>query len=385
MATEFTPGLVRAVLVAAFLCLTAGAAHYAFSYAIERSRGGSEDGTRRARVLAACRGPVVLFLVILGLFLGYMLLIEHRHPAFDFANGHDRWALRVWQVSLIAQVSYIGARIIQALLQLYLERVSQQVSGSLYNRLLAQTGWIVPLVVYFLGALMVLDLFGVSITPLVAGLGIGGIAVALALQPTLSNLFSGMSLVSEGEVNEGDFIELDGGPAGFVVGVNWRSTRIRDRFNNLIMIPNATLMESVMTNYYSESREMTVLVQCGVSYDCDLEQVESVALEVANEVREEIDEAVVDFDPVVRFNNFGESNIDFVVVVRAEDRLGSFVVRHEMTKRLHSKFRREGIEINYPVRKLVASSPIPIDGLLNESKVADDARNNGNPHGQNRC
>ena len=164
-----------------------------------------------------------------------------------------------------------------------------------------------------------------------------------------------------------------------------RSTRIRDRFNNLIMIPNATLMESVMTNYYSESREMTVLVQCGVSYDCDLEQVESVALEVANEVREEIDEAVVDFDPVVRFNNFGESNIDFVVVVRAEDRLGLFIVRHEMTKRHHSRFRREGIEINYPVRKLVASSPIPIDGLLNESKGADDARNNVNPHGQNRC
>ena len=385
MATEFTPGLVRAVLVAAFLCLTAGAAHYAFSYAIERSRGGSEDETRRARVLAACRGPVVLFLVILGLFLGYMLLIEHPHPAFDFANGHDRWALRVWQVSVIAQVSYIGARIIQALLHLYLERVSEQVSGSLYNRLLSQTGWIVPLIVYLLGTLMVLDLLGVSITPLVAGLGIGGIAVALALQPTLSNLFSGMSLVSEGEVNEGDFIELDGGPAGFVVGVNWRSTKIRDRFNNLIMIPNSVLMDGVMTNYYSESREMAVRVECGISYDSDLERVETVCLEVANEVREDLEEAVDDFDSVVRFTAFGDSNIDFVVVMRAADRLASFVVKHELMKRLHARFRHEGIEINYPVRKLVASSPIPIDGLLNESKVADDARNNGNPHGQNCC
>ena len=207
--------------------------------------------------------------------------------------------------------------------------------------------------IYAVGALMVLDVVGITIAPMIAGLGIAGIAVGLALQPTLSNLFSGMFMVSEGEMNEGDFIELDGGPSGFVVDVSWRSTKIRDRFNNLIMIPNSKIMESIMTNYVSQSTVVTIIVPCGVSYESNLEEVERVSLKVANGVREEVEEAVDDFDPVVRFSDFGESNIDFNVIMQASDRLGSFVVKHELIKRLHSRFRQEGIEINYPVRKLV--------------------------------
>ena len=356
--------------------LAAAVAYYAISLAAERSRDGDED-TKRARILMACRGPAALFLAILGLFLAYWFLIEHPHSAFDFANNHDTWALRIWQVIVIAQASYVGAKVIQALLQLYLERVSSQVSKSLYNRLLSQTGWMIPLVIYLLAALMALDVLGVSITPLIAGLGIGGIAIALALQPTLSNLFSGTFMVSEGELNEGDFIELDGGPAGFVVSVTWRSTKIRDRFNNLIIIPNSTMMDSIMTNYYSESKEMSVLVECGISYDSDLERVEEVALEVAGQLRDELEEAIDDFDPVIRFRSFGESNIDFVVVMRAADRTSSFVVKHELMKRLHARLRQEGIEINYPVRKLVMPSSdglvkLPYDEGLELGEPAED-------------
>lgn len=376
MAEFITVSSVAGLGATVLIFIAAVVAHFAFSFMIGRAQAGSEEETKRTRVLRACRGTAVLFLVILGTFLTYMLVIEHPHPAFDFADGHDRWAIKLWQISVIAQVSYVGARIILTLLQLYLQRVSERMHGSFYNRLLSQTGWLVPLAVYMLGALTALDVLGVSITPLVAGLGIGGIAVALAVQPTLSNLFSGISLVSEGELNEGDFIELDGGPSGFVVGVSWRSTKILDRFNNLIMIPNSVLMESVMTNYYSDSMEMTVLVECGVSYGSDLERVESVSLEVANQVREEVDEAADDFEPVVRFNNFGESNIDFVIVMRAEDRVGSFVVRHEMMKRVHARFESEGIEINYPVRKLVATSPIPIEGLQHDSEATNEVVDN---------
>ena len=376
--TEFiTVPSVAGLGAVVLIFIAAVVVHFVFSSMIGRTQADGEEETKRSGVLRACRGSAVLFLVILGVFLTYMLLIEHPHPAFDFANDHDKWAIKLWQISVIAQVSYVAVRIIQALLQLYVQRVAEQMRGSFYTRLLSQTGWLVSLAVYLLGALTALDVLGVSITPLVAGLGIGGIAVALAVQPTLSNLFSGISLVSEGALNEGDFIELDGGPSGFVVGVSWRSTKILDRFNNLIMIPNTVLMESVMTNYYSDSMEMTVLVECGVSYGSDLEQVESVSLEVANQVIEEVDEAVDDFEPVVRFNNFGESNIDFVIVMRAEDRVGSFVVRHEMMKRIHARFDSEGIEINYPVRKLVAPSPIPIEGLQHDSEATKEVGDNG--------
>ena len=154
-----------------------------------------------------------------------------------------------------------------------------------------------------------------------------------------------------------------------MVDVSWRSTKIRDRFNNLIMIPNSKIMESIMTNYVSQSTVVTIIVPCGVSYESNLEEVERVSLEVANGVREEVEEAVDDFEPVVRFSDFGESNIDFNVIMQASDRLGSFVVKHELIKRLHLRFREEGIEINYPVRRLVGLPSGDAGGMLPDDSL----------------
>ena len=356
-------GLIGIVGVVAVMCIVAGLVHLVFSLLINRGMRG-ETNSLPSRILRVSRGPAVLFTLILGIFFACLLLIERPHPTFDFANGHDIWLVRIWVVTVIAQASHLGSRIIQELFQWYMENVSLQRKRDLGDRLMPQARRVTPIVVYAVGALMALDAVGISITPLIAGLGIGGIAVALALQPTLSNLFSGTFMVSEGELNEGDFIELDGGPSGFVVDVSWRSAKIRDRFNNLIMIPNSRMMESVMTNYFSDSREMSVIVECGVSYDSDLERVEEVALDVAGGVRDDIEVAIDEFDPVARFTAFGDSNIDFVVVMRAEDRLGTFVVKHELIKRLRARFGREGIEINYPVRKLLLPPDGGIEGLL---------------------
>ena len=347
--------VVGAVLVAAAIV------HVVFSGLIRRSRRDGRDALD-TRVLRASRGPVVLLLVSLALFLGYLTLTQLEHPRYHFFDTHDVAALRVWLVVVIALACYLGSHVVQELARWYVGRIPQRAMGSLNDRLLAQARWIIPIVIYTVGALTALDIVGFAITPLVAGLGIGGIAAALALQPTLSNVFSGAFMLTEGELNKGDFIEIEDGPSGFVVEVSWRSTKIRDRFNNLIMIPNAKIMESVMTNYYSESAAVTVIVQCGVSYDSDLEQVEKVALEVATSVRADVDAAIDDFDPAVWFTAFGESNIDFLVMMRAEDRPGTFVVRHELIKRLRARLAREGIEINYPVRKLlVPQSEAPED------------------------
>ena len=361
-------GLIAVVGVVAVGCIAAVVAHFIFMAAIKTSGRISERalGARvlSARLLSVSRRPVMLFFIILGVFLAYLLMTRLAHPAFDFANGHERWTVRIWLVTAIIQASYLGSGVIQEFLRWYIENMAQRTGSDLDDKLLPMARRIVPIVIYAVGALMALDVVGITIAPMIAGLGIAGIAVGLALQPTLSNLFSGMFMVSEGELNEGDFIELDGGPSGFVVDVSWRSTKIRDRFNNLIMIPNSKMMESVMTNYVSESTAVTILVPCGVSYESDLEEVERVSLEVANGVRDDLEEADDDFDPVVRFSDFGESNIDFNVVMRANDRLGSFVVKHELIKRLHSRFGREGIEINYPVRKLVGPPSEGMDGLV---------------------
>ncbi len=341
-----------AVGIFAAFAAAAGAAHVVLSVVASRRRQ-ADDHSLAASVLTTLKGPLALLLVTLGMLLAFQALASSTDSALSWLADYREWALRAWLVSVALIASYLATHVLESVSIWYLENVAARTASDIDDRIMAQVRRFVPLVMYTVGVLLSLDLLGVSITPLIAGLGIAGIAVALALQPTLGNLFSGTYLAVEGELNEGDFVELEGGPSGFVVDVGWRSTKIRDRFNNMIMIPNSQLVDSILTNYYSYSKVMTVLVACGVSYESDLVRVEEVALEVAAQVRDDLEEAVDEFDPIIRFTAFGDSNIDFVVVMQAADRAASFAVRHETIKRLHTRFNQEGIEINYPVRRLV--------------------------------
>ena len=157
---------------------------------------------------------------------------------------------------------------------------------------------------------------------------------------------------------EGDYLELQGGPAGYVQSVGLRSTRIRTWLNNDVIIPNSVLSSSIMVNYSRPDPRMNVLVTCGVSYDSDLQRVNDVALEVAHETIAANPEAEKE-EPWFGFERFANSNIDFWVFLQAKDRVGSFIVTNDLIKRLHARFRQEGIEINYPVRKVVFDSPPP--------------------------
>ena len=106
---------------------------------------------------------------------------------------------------------------------------------------------------------------------------------------------------------------------------------------------------------------MNVVVTCGVSYDANLEDVERFSVEEAKTVIKDSDKAIKDVEPFFGFSNFGDSNIDFFVFLQAVDRSGTFTLKSELIKRIHERFNVEGIEINYPVRKIVYSEPINLD------------------------
>ena len=142
-----------------------------------------------------------------------------------------------------------------------------------------------------------------------------------------------------------------------MVDVGWRSMKMRSRFNNLVIIPNSKMAESVITNYFSPTPAMNVIVTSGVSYDADLAHVERVVVEVATELVDESPLAIKDTAPFFGFSAFGDSNIDFFIFLQAIDRTGSFSLKSELIKRIHHRFNEEGIEINYQVRKLVSSTP----------------------------
>jgi small-conductance mechanosensitive channel len=212
---------------------------------------------------------------------------------------------------------------------------------------------IINAVIIVLGVMILLAQLGVAIGPLLASLGVAGIAVALALQDTLGNLFSGIYLAFDQPLRPGDYVQLDNGVEGFVEGIGWRNTRIRPWENNIIIVPNSKLSESIITNWYMPEPVMTFYIWCGVDYDSDLDLVEEVALEVAREILQTVEGANPNYEPVFRYKEFADSNVNFLVGLQVLDPVDNYRVGHEFRKALHRRFRERDIEISWPVRKVV--------------------------------
>ncbi len=216
---------------------------------------------------------------------------------------------------------------------------------------------ITDIVLMVLGLMLVLGQLGYQIGPLMASLGVAGIAVALATKDTLGNLFAGLYLALDQPIRPGDYIKLDSGVEGFVEEVGWRNTRMRVWQNNIVLVPNEKLADSIITNWYLPDREMSVYIWCGVGYGSDLRHVEKVCIEVGEQVMAEVAGSALDWTPVVRYKEFGDSNITFVLTLRVSDPTISYLLQHECVKALHERFRQEDIEISWPVTKVVWEQP----------------------------
>ena len=227
--------------------------------------------------------------------------------------------------------------------------------------------FIIHAIVLTLGALIVLAVLEIPITPLVATLGLGSLAIALALQPTLSNFFSGIHILLDRPVEVGQFVRLESGEEGWVEDIGWRSTRIRLMWNNIVIVPNSKLIDSIITNYYLPVQEMSVLVQVGVHYDSDLAHVERVTCEVAKEVLQRIPGGVKEFDPYIRYHTFADSSINFTAVLRVREFVNKYLIQHDFIKTLHKRYKEEGIVIPFPIRTL--DMPPELQALVKEYSV----------------
>jgi small-conductance mechanosensitive channel len=203
-----------------------------------------------------------------------------------------------------------------------------------------------------LGLLVVLNGLGLSITPMLTALGVGGLAVALALQEPLANFFAGLFITLAGQIRVGDYVKLDSGQEGYVVDFSWRSTRLRMLANNLVVVPNAKLAQAIVVNHHLPSQDLAVLVDVGVDYASDLGHVERVVMEVGREVMTQVAGGVPEFEPFIRYHTFGDSSISFTVILRAREFVDQYLVKHELVKRLHTRFAQEGIVIPFPIRTI---------------------------------
>ncbi len=256
------------------------------------------------------------------------------------------------RVAIYALAVYTGIRVFRVLVEWYGREVASRTKTDIDDKLSPIIRRLGNTVLLAVGVLLILDSLGIQVGPLIAALGIGGLAVALAFQPTLTNFFAGTYLLADGSIKQGDFIQMDSGTQGYVLDVGWRTTRIKTLQNNLVIIPNSKLADAVVTNFHQPDASVGFFVDCGVGYNSDLYKVEKVALEVAGKVMLDTPAGVKDFTPAFRYTKFGNSNIEFVVALRAVSVTDQYVLRHAFIQQLTHRFRAEGIEIAYPTHNV---------------------------------
>lgn len=313
-------------------------------------------------ILHALRTPLFLGLIVLGIWLAIIQVPE--------MDEHQDIAHKVAVVLYIGIAAMAVARVIDAFMSWYGTEIATRTHTDIDDKLLPVLKRVEKIVVYGIAFMIILDRLNVNISPLIAGLGIGGLAVALALQPTLVNFLAGTYVTTDAVIRKDHYIVLDSGQEGYVEEIGWRITKIRSWDGNLIVLPNSRLAEAIVIDYEVPSPPLMFRVECGVSYDSDLEKVERVALEVAREVMQKYPEGAKDFEPVVRFKAFGDSNIDFAVVLKAINRMAHFQLKSHFIKALHKRFAEEDIEIQYPARKIYFAEPQPTPWHSNAVSVS---------------
>jgi len=269
----------------------------------------------------------------------------------------ERWLhLAATGISVVgfASVTFALAGVASGLLGVYGARAvpGVPISGLTRN--------VVRLIVVAGGLLVVLNELGIEIRPMLAALGVGGLAVALALQEPLANLFAGLFVSLAGQVRIGDQVRLDSGVEGKIVDFNWRSTWLEVPGGSVAVVPNSKLSQSIVTNFNLPNPELAIPIDFTIRFEEEPAHAERLALEVAAEVMRDTPGAASRFVPVVRFHTFTDLGLRGTVTLRAATWGDQGLIRHRLVMALHDRFRTEGIELvsTAPPRP-IASSPKP--------------------------
>ncbi len=233
-------------------------------------------------------------------------------------------------------------------------RIGERRSLALAVTGLAQTS--ARATVLVVGGLVLLGALGVQITPLLTALGVGGLAVALALQDTLSNLFAGLHLLADKPIRVGDYVKLADGVEGFVVDVGWRSTRVRQLQNTIAIVPNSSVAKATIVNYYLPEPRLGITVRVTVDYATDPDRVEAVLVDEARRAVGEVPGLLGDPAPHVRLiPGFSDVGLELSLNVSVASYVDQYLVQHELRKRIVRRFRAENL--TFAARPVAA--PVP--------------------------
>ncbi len=288
-----------------------------------------------------------IIIAALNKWLTYMILLAGIYLANLYLPLSEKTENNITRLLVVLAILFgtiILSKIAVGFVGLYTKKADGQMpSTSIFSN-------ITKVLVFGLGLLVILQSLGISITPILTALGVGGLAVALALQDTLSNLFSGVQVLASGQIKPGNYIKIGSGEEGYVVDITWRNTTLKALQNNLIVIPNSKIAQSIITNYDGPTKEMALGVSFTVAYGTDLEKLKKAVLETGDYVMQNTAGGVPEHKTVLRLTGMGNYGLEFVAALKVKEFPEQYTVKHEYLERLYLRFMKDGIEIPYPTQ-----------------------------------
>ena len=298
-----------------------------------------DESTWKYVFIRSMHGVPIFFSFIIGLYWAI--------DAVEISPTLTKMLSYLLFTSNVITITRVLARTVDGVVTMYFERSNKDLpKTTLLNNILIG-------VIYVMGVLVILQYYGISIAPILTAAGVGGMAVALALQETLANIFAGLHLILSKQIRIGDYIRLGTGEEGRVTDITWRFTTIVPLgASNTIVIPNKTIAGANITNFSMPTRNLNISVPVGVAYDSDLALVERVTIETAKEVLARVDNNP-NAEPLVRYTKFNDSSIDFAVILPSSQFDQQGLIIHDFIKALTDRYRVEGIDIPYPIRTVI--------------------------------
>lgn len=279
-------------------------------------------------LLDALRFPSLLWCAIVALAITLEMV--------KLPGNAARWASAGAVVFLVLSMSVVCSTLLVRLAVHQAARRGPAIAVSGVSRAL------IHVFLLLLGGTVLLRYFDLSITPILTALGVGGLAVALALQDTLANFFAGIHILVEAPISVGDFIRLSAGEEGTVSDIGWRTTRVLTTAGNTIVIPNVKITSGILTNYALPDQKLCIEVVLVAGLDADVQRASQAAMEEARLV----EGVMPDFAPLVLFDpGVTPTHIQFKLIVRVGHRLEMGRVQSRIRLQVLERFRREGIPL----------------------------------------
>ncbi len=297
------------------------------------------------QIIEGLQDPARVLVLICALFIS----ISISFPNLQI-NGITIGQVVVFLV--ILDLAFACDRIVSSLLEWYGEEIAPKTASKLDEDLLPLARKIAKILIYILAGMIAASYIGIEISPLLTGLGIAGLAVALALQDSLGNFFAGINITVDRPIKPGDYISLDNGISGEVEDIGWRTTKIRTWDGNVVFVPNQKLAQSIITNFYAPDEEYIANFVIGVDYDSDVDEVLKT-LEMALKRVQDRNPLVVKDHPIkARFEGFGEHELKFKCFIKVKNYKARFDVLADVYREIFYLFKEKGISIPFPVRTI---------------------------------